>query len=230
MTQLNLLPDVKLEYLRSTRQKRLVVGISLLVAAASLAIVLLLALIAFGIQKKNLSDLNGDIELYTSQLKNTPELEKVLTIQNQLNALPGLHEQKPVVSRLFGYLTQVTPNAASISKIEVNYDEQLMSINGTARTLDVANTFIDTLKFTTFTSNEDSDNSGSAPKAFSEVVMSEFTRNSSGANYKITLKFDAAIFDDANTVKLSVPNIVSTRSATERPTELFQATQPDKEN
>jgi ABC-type lipoprotein release transport system permease subunit len=81
MIQLNLLPDVKIEYLRTNRNKRLVIGISLIVIVASIGILLLLASIVYGFQKKNLSDLNKDIATYNKQLKDTPELDKVLTIQ-----------------------------------------------------------------------------------------------------------------------------------------------------
>lgn len=222
MTQLNLLPDVKLEFLRSTRQKRLVVGISLLVAAASLAIVLILASIVYVIQKKSIGDLDTDIATYNKQLKDTPDLDKVLTIQNQLNSLPGLHDQKPVVSRLFGYLTQLTPAAASISQYDIDYAQNLMTIAGSAKSLDVANTFIDTLKFTDF---KQGSTGGEQKKAFSNVVMSQFNRNTSGATYTITLNYDPAIFNSSDTVTLVVPNIISSRSVTEQPTDLFQTQQ-----
>lgn len=222
MTQLNLLPDVKLEYLRSTRQKRLVIGISLLVAAASLAVVLILAGVVYVIQKKSINDLDSDITTYNKQLKDTPDLDKVLTIQNQLNSLPGLHDQKPVVSRLFGYLTQLTPSAASISQFDIDYAQNLMTIAGSAKTLDVANTFIDTLKFTKFKQGTTVDQQ---KPAFSNVVLSQFNRNTSGTTYTITLNYDPAIFDSADTATLVIPNIISSRSVTEQPTDLFQ-TQP----
>lgn len=222
MTQLNLLPDVKLEYLRSTRQKRLVIGVSLLVAAGSLAVVLILAGVVYVVQRKSINDLNSDIATYNKQLKDTPDLDKVLTVQNQLNSLPGLHDQKPVVSRLFGYLTQLTPTAASISQYDIDYAQNLMTIAGSAKSLDVANTFIDTLKFTEFKQGASSDQQ---KPAFSNVVMSQFNRNTSGATYTITLNYDPAIFDSADTATLVVPNIISSRSVTEQPTDLFQ-TQP----
>ncbi len=220
MTQLNLLPDVKLEYLRSTRQKRLVISISLLVIAVSVAVVVLLVAVVFVFQKKSLADLNTDIQIYNSQLKQKKDLDKVLTIQNQLASLPDLHQQKPVASRLFDYMTKLTPTAASISQFNANFSDHTITITGSANTLDVANTFIDTLKFTTYV--QDGASTSGPPKAFSDVVLSQFTRSPTAANYTITLSFDPLIFDSSETVSLVVPRIISTRSATEQPTDLFQ--------
>lgn len=226
MVQLNLLPDVKLEYLRASRQKRLVVAASLLIAALSLGVVLMLGSVAYVFQKKSVADLNKDIKTYTEQLNRIPDLNKILTVQNQLNSLPELHKQKPAATRVFSYLTQLTPTTASISQYDVDFDKNTMTINGTASSLDVANTFIDTLKFTTYKAN-DGNAPGDGSKAFSGVVLAQFTRNATVASYTITLSFDPAIFDNAQSIKLSVPQIISTRSSTEQPSDLFQqATTP----
>jgi Tfp pilus assembly protein PilN len=219
MTQLNLLPDVKIAYLRTNRNKRLVMGVSVLVIVASVAILLLLGSVVYVFQKKNMTDLNKDIVSYNKTLKNTKDLDKVLTVQNQLTALTGLHENKPVASRLYSYLTQLTPASASISQLDVDFDANTITVAGSADSLDVANTFIDTLKFTTYqlTTGE-----GNGSKAFSDVVLSQFARNAKGATYTLTLSYDPAIFDSSSEVKLTVPNIISTRSSTDKPTDLFQ--------
>jgi len=223
--QLNLLPDVKLEYLKTNRTKRLVYSVSMIVIISSVAITLLLVSIAYVFQKKNLSDLNKDIANYKQQLENIPDLSKILTIQNQLNTLPGLHEQKAVAARLFDYIPQITPSLAGITQLDVDFDESTMTITGTAPQLDVANTFTDTLKFTTYHMTNTTDEDQTNTKAFSDVVLTQFVRNSSGATYTITLKFDPVIFDSGSAVKLSVPKIVSSRSSTEQPTEVFQKAQ-----
>lgn len=220
MIQFNLLPDVKIEYLKARRNKRLVVSSSLLVIAGSVFVLILLAGIIYGVQKKNLHDLNNDIAKYTQELRSTPELNKILTVQNQLGSLTALHDKKAVASRLFGYLTQVTPKAASISQLNIDFAQHTMSITGAANSLDVVNTYADTLKFTTYKTET---NSGSKVNAFSKVVLSQFSRTNSGATYTMTASFDPLIFDSVSTVKLEVPHIISTRSATEQPTDLFQA-------
>lgn len=224
MTQLNLLPDVKLDYLRTTRNKRLVIGIAVIVIMASVAILLLLGSIVYGFQKKNLSDLDKDIATYNKQLKDTQDLDKVLTIQNQLHSLTGLHEGKAVAARLPAYLAQITPTAASISQMQVDFEAKTISVTGTASGLEVVNTFADTFKFTKYQPlGQDGAPQGDPVNAFTKVVLSSFARNSSGANYTITTEFDPVIFNNASQIKLTVPNIISTRSLTEQPTDLFQS-------
>lgn len=218
MIQFNLLPDIKLEYIRTKRSKRLIILGSVLASAAALLILVLLLLIVDGIQKKHLNDLNKDVSTMTHQLQNTPDLSKVLTVQNQLKNLPALHDKKPVATRLAGYLGQITPAQISISQLEVDFTGSTIHIIGAANSLGTVNTFIDTMKFTTY-SVGDSTNS---QKAFSEIVLSSFGRDDKGASYEINLKFDPLIFDSKSDVKLNVPKQITTRSETEKPTDLFQ--------
>jgi hypothetical protein len=226
MIQLNLLPDVKIEFLRTTRNKRLIIGISLVVIAASVGVLLLLASVVYGFQKKNLSDLNKDITTYNKQLKDTPDLDKVLTIQNQLTALTTLHEGKADTTRLFTYLTQLTPAAASITQLDMDVATTTLTITGNAKSLDIVNTYIDTLKFTTYqTVDAEGVPDSESQKAFSNVVLSQFARTGEGANYTVTLSYDPPIFSNTAAVKLTVPKIISTRSLTEKPTELFTTDQ-----
>lgn len=218
MIQFNLLPDVKLEYLKARRTQRLVIGTSVVLIAASLFVFVLLIGTVDVFQKKNLHDLNNDIQKYSAQINSTPNLNKILTIQSQLSALTGLHNEKPVASRLFGYIKQLTPTSASISELDTDFTQHTVTITGAASSLDVVNKYADTLKFTTYTKP-----GGSSTNAFSDVTLSSFSRTTTGASYTITLNFDPTIFDNANNVNLTVPNIISTRSVTQQPSDLFQS-------
>lgn len=218
MIQFNLLPDIKIQYLKANRQKHLVLFISAVVIIVSIAIILLLASYVFGVQKKSINDLTSDIETTSEELRSTPDLNKILTVQNQLNALPNLHNEKPVANRVFAYINQATPVEASIARLEVDFAGSTMGLNGSANSLETVNKFVDTLKFTNFTT---SDNNEPKP-AFSDVVLSNFGRDSEGANYTIDLSFDPEIFNQQVNVKLSVPNIITTRSEVEQPEVLFE--------
>jgi hypothetical protein len=201
MVQFNLLPDVKLQFVKARRTKYLLTLISVVVAVVSLAIFLLAFLSVNVVQKKSLSDLNKDISKYSSQLKSTNDLDKILTVQNQLGTLTSLHDQKPVASRLFTYIAQVTPSQASLNKLTVDFTAHTMTLGGTAPALDVISTYTDTLKATTYKVS-----GGTSMKAFSNVVLSSFGRDDKGANFTITLSFDPVIFDTKNDVKLTVLN------------------------
>lgn len=153
MIQFNLLPEIKIQYIHARRQKHLVLLVSSLSIAACLVVIIALVSIVFVVQKKSISDLSKDITAASDELQNTPNLTKMLTVQNQLKVLPTLHEEKAVVSRIFGYITQSTPNEVSISRLNVDFATQLITISGSTNTLETVNRFTDTLKFTTYHTN-----------------------------------------------------------------------------
>jgi Tfp pilus assembly protein PilN len=219
MIQFNLLPDIKIQYIRARRQKHLVLMISGIAIAASLVTLVVLFSTASIIQKKSISDLNKDIKAASNELKSTPDLTKMLTVQNQLKVLPELHEDKPMASRIFSYVAQVTPSEASISRMLVDFDTKTMTISGSAVSLEVVNTYTDTLKFATYHTENDR---AKEAQAFTDVVLSSFGRDAKGASYTITLTFDPIIFDNTQEVTLTVPNKITTRSQTEQPEALFQ--------
>lgn len=213
MIQFNLLPDVKLQFIRAKRIKRSVILISALVALGCLTILVILLLAVDVFQKKHLKDVNNDIKTYTNKLQSTPELNKVLTIQNQLKSLPGLEQKNPVTTRLFNYLAQIVPSQINISSLNIDLGANTMSFSGSTGSLNDVNVFVDTLKFTTYSSG------GSRQKnAFSNVVLSSFSRNTTETTYQIDVSFDPPIFDTSQDVAaLTVPNTITTRSTTEQP-------------
>lgn len=223
MVQFNLLPDVKLDYVKTRRTKRMVMLASFTAIGLAIFVMVLMFLIVNVFQKQHISNLDQDIATKTKQLEGVPDLDKVLTIQNQLSSLTSLHEQKSSTSRLFGYLVQLTPQDAKISDVTMDMETGTMSIEGSAGRLETINRFVDTLKFTNYNDGATTD------KAFTEVVLSSFGVSDSNANdntrtsYSIQFKYNQAIFDNTKTVALVVPNIISTRSVVESPSDLFEA-------
>lgn len=222
MIQMNLLPDVKLEYIKAQRTRQMAVTIASIVTIVSIAILVLL-LAANGLQKKHLNDLSKDINTESSKLKSEPDINRILTVQNQLESLTQLHDGKPAASRLFGYLNQVTPTQVSINNFATDFTTQTATITGSADALSSVNTYVDTLKFTKYTTDTVTD---PAP-AFSNVVLTSFGVSSGGsgktATYTITLTYDKTIFDITQNVQLKVPsNATTTRSELNSANNLFE--------
>src|SRR4051812_29619221 len=117
MVQFNLLPDVKLEYVKTQSTKRMLTVVSVIVSLASIGVLLLSFVSVNVVQKKSLSDLNNDITKYSRDLKGVKDLDKILTVQNQLSTLTSLHDQKPVGTRLFDYIAKVTPAQANLNQL-----------------------------------------------------------------------------------------------------------------
>src|SRR4051794_9960581 len=103
MIQLNLLPDVKLEYIKAQRSRRLVITTSLLISAGAIILLVLLFSVS-SLQKKHISDLSKSISKQTTELQQKPQINKILTVQNQLGSLTALHAAKPAAARLVDYL------------------------------------------------------------------------------------------------------------------------------
>ena len=216
MIQFNLLPDVKQQYIKAQAVKRLVITVCFIVSAAVLFLFLVILSSVYVIQRKNIHDLEQDIHTNTATLQNLPDVADILTVQGQLNSLVTLNAQKPAASRIFGFLSGLTPNTATISDLKIDYAQHTMTISGNAPSLDVVNTFVDGMKFTTYTLNGQS---GSSP-AFSQVVLTGFSRNAKSATYSITSTFDPAIFNNANNASLSVGP--QTQSSVQQPSIIFR--------
>lgn len=223
MIQFNLLPDVKQQYIKAAKLKHTTVVVSLLITASSLLIFVVLFSSVHAFQPARIKGINQEITDNTKKLKDTKDLDKILTIQNQLKSLPALHETKPVASRLSGYLSQVTPSDVSIGELTLDFQEKTMKITGTSDLLLNVNKFIDTLKFTTYAATNADGSKAEDGKPFSAVEMKEYSRTEKDVTYTINLIYNEAIFDGNKKIVLTVPKITSTRSETEKPTELFKA-------
>lgn len=223
MIQFNLLPDVKIEYIKAQKMRQTFLSIAVLVTIASV-IVFGLSFGANLLQKRQLKSLSAKISSETSQLKNTKEIGKILTVQNQLQSLTTLHDGKPAATRLFDYLDHVTPNKVSISSYNSDFVKHTISIVGGADTLSTVNKFVDTLKFTTYTS----DLTKADTKAFSNVVLSNFglaigDGAATKSSFTIGFSYDPTIYDIKQHVSLKVPSIITTRSEVDKPAALFSA-------
>lgn len=237
MVQFNLLPDIKLQYIKTQRLRRMILGVSSIVTAASIGLTVILFLTVSVYQKQKLNNLSKDIDKSVKTLQQTQDLNKILTVQNQLNSLQGFHDKKVVASRLTIFLDKVTPANVSINNITVDFMTPKITITGKAGSQTEINTFTDTLKFTGYKQigQEVSDND--APRAFSSVVLDAFAKSATGTTYTISATFDPIIFStiqtdakdsfgnpisQADAISLIVPNKVTTRSETEKPSALFQ--------
>lgn len=211
MIQFNLLPDVKKEYIKAKRQKRLIITASTLATISSLVLLFLLFSFVQFAQKKSIDDLTKDITAEVAAINSVQGLNEILTIQNQLNSIPELVEDKPETSRIFDYMRIVTPKNVFISSLDLDIVNSTMEVTGSATDLASINTFADTLKFVTYTDGEVTDG-----KPFTNVVT-DLSRNNENSSYSIKLQFDPILFDNKSDVVLVVPNTITTRSVTGQP-------------
>lgn len=234
MLQFNLLPDVKKEYIKAKHQKHIILTTSMVSAGVSILIVVLLfSFVQFG-QKTNISDMTEDISAKIEEIRSIEDMDKILTIQSQLESLPALHEAKPESSRVFSYLTQLTPANVKIRSVDIDFENSTMLIEGIAPDLVSINRFADTLKFSKYKAvpkpTDDSQSELSIEDAeelepFSSVTTA-LLRSEDSSTYEINLVFDPVIYDNTQEVVLIIPNIVTTRSTQGKPSISDQSDNP----
>lgn len=232
MIQFNLLPDVKLDYVKAKRVRRSVFVACFFVSAGALTALILMFMVVGVFQKQHLKAVSSDIDKYNKELHEKEELPKILTVQNQLISLtctskedfkskPCLHDNKPAANRLFTYLTKIVPEKVSISETHVDFDAKTIKFQGNTPTLNIINTFVDTLKFTTFKNID-----GQEVNAFSKVVLTSFQKSQDAFTYTIDLAYDAQIFDSKVAESMKVPKTITTRSVLDNPTKDLFKEQP----
>ena len=214
--QFNLLPDSKYEQLRIEKSQRTLKGLSIFISIGAVTLFVFFFLATNVLQKKQLSDSDKDIKSLYSELQNVENLNKMLTVQNQLGSLVDLHRSKHISSRLFAYLPDLTPTNVSIGRVGLDFITNLMTIDGTADSQKTVNVFVDTLKFTTFNAGEQVNDQ----QAFRSVVQSNFSVGSGNVSYSLNLTFDPLLF--SNNIldssgkqivpSLKVPKLTTTRS------------------
>ena len=134
MIEINLLPNVKRELLKTRVMRNRVISISFLVGGASIAAVVVLALI-LGSQIAAEAVQNGVIKDRNDKLMAVEDLNKVVTIQHQLTKINEQHSGKKINSRVFDVVTAVNPvapNNVSFSDIKVNPESKTITLEGSA--------------------------------------------------------------------------------------------------
>ena len=134
MIEINLLPNVKRELLKTRAMRNRVISISFLVGGASIAAVVVLALI-LGSQIAAEAVQSGVVKDRNDKLMAVEDLNKVVTIQHQLTKINEQHSGKKLNSRIFDVVTAVNPvapNNVSFSDIKVNPGSKTITLEGSA--------------------------------------------------------------------------------------------------
>lgn len=222
MIELNLLPDIKQEFVHAKRQKRIVIVAMILTSAAAIGIVAVLGFYAYVGQlvRQNLAD--GEIKDLSGKLQKKKNLVQNLTVQNQLASIQQLHESKGVYGRLFEYLKILnpeTPNNVSISKVSVDSITGTVALEASAKDYPAVTVFKDTLENAKLSYVDPETKEKVEPKLFTEVIISSPTlaQDSAGQQvtaFKVNLTYEPAAFSwTIPKISLKVPKLKTNQSA-----------------
>jgi hypothetical protein cdiviTM7_02674 len=132
MIEVNLIPDVKREYLHAQRVRNTVISVSMLVAAAAAGAVIVLGL-ALGSLQFASGQADNSIKSKYKELSDKPDINDLLTIQNQLTQIDMISSNRGVNSRIFDTLSAVNPQApnnVTMSTVRYNASEKTITIEG----------------------------------------------------------------------------------------------------
>lgn len=134
MIEINLIPNVKRELLKTRAMRNRVISMSFLIGGASIAAVVALAVILGGQLAAEVVQ-NSGIKDRSDKLMAVEDLNKVVTIQNQLSKINAQHSGKKINSRIFDVVSAVNPpapNNVSFSSIKVNPELKTITLEGSA--------------------------------------------------------------------------------------------------
>lgn len=229
MIQLNLLPDVKKEFLRAESARRKTIAMSILITIIAAGLTAVIAFYVYAVQNVILYAQTNDIKSKSDQLNKVQDIDKYLVIQNQLSQLNALHGSKNNFSRLLDFLPKINPappQNVTLNALDVMSVEGTMSFKGKVNDYSGLTTFKDTLSNAEFSYQAASGEKVEHVKLFKEVVIETASFDKSSGNgsvsFSVLVTYDPAVFLHENTeVVVSVPSKETTGSVVGSPQAIF---------
>jgi hypothetical protein len=229
MIQLNLLPDIKKEFINAQKTRALVMSVSIIVTLSAVGLSVLLFVYVTFLQQLQITLATNDIKSKEQQLNGVHDLSKYLTIQNQLAALPELHANKGIYSRLLSFLPVLNPNSPNniaLTRLQLATTDKSVIFTGTTASFESLNVFVDTLR-NADVSYKDSNNQQQTSDMFGSVLVQnsniDKVNGKQAVSFTVLATYLDPVFDAHNTdVTASIPNITTSQSVTGSP-KLFDA-------
>lgn len=238
MIQLNLLPDVKKEYLRAQSARRKTITLSIFATIIVVGLTAVVAFYVYAVQNGIMYLQTQDIKGKASQLSAVKDIDKYLTIQNQLEQLSDLHGNKNDFSRLLDFLPKLNPappRNVALTNLDVNTEESTLTFKGRVSDYSALATFRDTLANAMLT-YQTGGIDHQASKLFAttdgkkpvEITAASYEKTSTtaGVTFTIVARYDPEAFKQQNVnVQVTVPNKETTGSVVGTPQAIFGGNQ-----
>lgn len=120
--EINLVPDIKEEMIKTLKLRNLIYFICIVVAAASIGVTTIAGLIMGG-QQADLDNKKTALNTLSSKINAYSDLDDFLTIKDQVGNISTLTNNKKVLSRTFNILSALIPTGAdtiTVSELNVN--------------------------------------------------------------------------------------------------------------
>lgn len=153
MIEINLVPDVKQQLLRAQNIRLRVITFSIIASLVAVGIVVLLSML-YGVEAVRGTLLDRNIADNSKKLSSVEDINKTLTLQNQLTHIQQIHDASHVNSRIFGVLVPVsgqgTPNQVQYSTVTINNADSIVTVQAQTAQYSGVDAFQKTLQATKF--------------------------------------------------------------------------------
>lgn len=132
MIEINLIPDVKQEFLKAQKLRNATVSMSILAGLGAIGLTGVLALL-LGAQLLHEGFQKEAVKTEFAKLQKVSGVNDLLTIQSQLAAIPEIQNNKSMTSRVFDTIVAITPsdqNQIKISNLQIDPESNTMTIEG----------------------------------------------------------------------------------------------------
>lgn len=243
MISVNLLPEQNKSAAAKHQIKLIGSSVLYILAAGLLLISVILFFITKVTQANKITDLKDETDKAIIQLQGENDINRLLTVQNQLQTIPQLHSDKAVSSRVFEYLDKIIPADVTLTSASVGFSEgtssnggdsgKIIELNGITRDFNTLNVFVDVLKNAEFSAqfngsgeSVSEDSASTEPvvkKAFNGVVTTSTSKQDNVTlSFGVNMAYDPELFHfDVDKIVFSVPTKITTVSEQERPSNLF---------
>ena len=129
MHEINLVPEIKTQMIKTLKLRNLICFICIIVAAASIGMVAICGAIVGG-QNIAMVSKKAKIDEMSEKLSQYSNLGEFLTIQGQLNGISTIDDERQVLSRVFNVLDSMVPRGSDKVEIsQLNIDLQTSTIS-----------------------------------------------------------------------------------------------------
>ena len=124
--EINLVPDIKDEFIRALKFRNFVFFLCIVISASSLIVILIFLGVAGG-QQGFITAKQVTIDALEKKISDYEDLSDFLTIRDQLGNIASINDNKVMMSRTFNALSAIIPRGAdyvSVSQIAVNLSRE----------------------------------------------------------------------------------------------------------
>ncbi len=146
----NLLPQAKQDKQKDVRKRSLVLTLLVVINGGLIGLMVVLFLIT-QTQHLVISRVQSSINDKEQQISSTKNVQDILTLQHNLNALPSLYSGRVALTKFFALLEDVSPNSVFVTSLSTGQSGKL-EVTGTAPNYASVSTLADAMKQKSFKS------------------------------------------------------------------------------